>query len=33
MTCGEGWFQGGVIMVMRPEGVVLGVDLLDLGLI
>ena len=31
MTCGEGWFHGGVIIDESPVGVVVGVDLLDLG--
>ena len=31
MTCGEGWFSGGVIIDVSPEVVVVGVDLLYLG--
>ena len=31
MTCGEGWFSGGVIIDVSPIGVVVDVDLLDLG--
>ena len=31
MTCDKGWISVGVIIKGRPEGVVIGVDLLDLN--